>query len=127
MSKYQEMKEMIIEKVRAALNKSKQEDALNFDEIPEFTLEVPREKAHGDFAANVALLMAKATKKPPRVIGELIKDHMDMTDGKLAKVEVAGPGFINFYLDKSWLYDSLCAMVKAGDQYGKSNAGGGKK
>lgn len=118
---------MIIEKVRAALNKSKQEDALNFDEIPEFTLEVPREKAHGDFAANVALLMAKATKKPPRVIGELIKDHMDMTDGKLAKVEVAGPGFINFYLDKSWLYDSLCAMVKAGDQYGKSNAGGGEK
>ncbi len=105
---------MVIE----ALEKAKSEGMLNFTEIPEFLIEVPREKEHGDFACNVALLMARQAKQAPRLIAEMLLELIE-TDGRpVEKIEIAGAGFINFFLDRSWLYEIPLLVHKHRNKYG---------
>src|SRR5438270_7624069 len=80
----------------------------------ELTVEVPRERSHGDFAANVALQLAKAGKRKPREIAEEIAAELEQAGvPHLDHVEVAGPGFLNFHLAPTWLHDVLRAVVTA--------------
>ena len=72
-------------------------------EIPEFTIETPRDKGHGDYAVNIAMLLARSAKEAPRLIAEKIINEINKESLGAEKVELAGPGFINFYLDKSYL------------------------
>ena len=99
---------MVIE----ALEKSKSMGLIKFDQIPEFLIEVPREKEHGDFACNVALLMARQARQAPRVIAEVLVELMETSGRPVEKVEIAGAGFINFS-DRSWLYEIPLMVYKS--------------
>ena len=89
-------------------------------------LEIPKEKAHGDFASNLAMLLAKELRMPPRKIAEAIEAHINK-DSLIEKTEVAGAGFINFYLSNSWLYPVMQHIEEMGKDYGKIDFGKGKK
>ncbi len=101
--------------------------ALTFAALPDYVLEVPREKVHGDFAANIAMLLAKEAKMAPRKIAEIIVQHIHTQHTWIDKIEIAGPGFINFYLNHTWLYEVLPLVIEQGDYYGRSEFGAGKK
>lgn len=117
----------IIRAINDAAEKARAEGKLGYDTLPEFVLEVPREKEHGDFATNIAMLLSRQAKMAPRQIAEIITGHME-TDGTwVAKTEIAGPGFINFHLDYKWVYDVFPQIMDQGDSYGNSTTGGGKK
>ena len=89
-------------------------------------LEVPKDKQHGDFACNIAMVLAKALRMPPRAIAEAIVAEIS-TDGDIEKVEVAGAGFINFYLSNARLYNVMEAIENEGKDYGRIDMGKGKK
>ena len=96
-------------------------------ECPDFVVEKPREKAHGDFAVNAAMMLARPAKMAPAVIaGELIS-RMNFSGTYIEKAETAGPGFINFTLKKDYLYDAISLAEEMGENYGKQNIGNGKK
>lgn len=89
-------------------------------------LEVPKDKSHGDFACNIAMVLAKQLHTAPRVIAEAIAENIN-ADGIVKEVNVAGAGFINFYLNPSWLYETMKAIEEQGENYGKIDLGKGKK
>lgn len=97
------------------------------DEIPAIVLEVPKEKAHGDFATNAAMQLSRIAKKNPRQIAEEILGKLDHGKAGIEKAEVAGPGFINFTLSKSYLYPILLQVYRDGENYGRTGLGQGKK
>ncbi len=89
-------------------------------------LEVPKDEQHGDFACNIAMLLAKELRMPPRKIAEAIAAGIE-TGGEIEKVEVAGAGFINFYLSNARLYNVMSEIEEKGSDYGKIEMGKGKK
>ena len=66
--------------------------------LPPFAVEIPADKSHGDFAANTAMVCAKALRMPPRKIAEMICENLELEGTIFEKAEVAGPGFLNFFL-----------------------------
>ena len=84
--------------------------------LPEVQLTVPPKKEFGDFASNFAMQSARALRCNPRVLAQYIVDNLDCPYVK--KAEIAGPGFINFYLNPDWVYDMLARIVEAGENYG---------
>ena len=96
-------------------------------EIPAVLLETPKDKSHGDYSTNMAMQLARIAKKAPRQIAEAIQENMDLSKGSVEKIDIAGPGFINFYMNNSYLTDLVPAVLQAGDQYGRSDAGKGEK
>jgi arginyl-tRNA synthetase len=99
----------------------------NKSEIPEVVLETPKEKAHGDYATNMAMQLARVAKKAPRMIAEELVSHLNKERASVEKVEIAGPGFINFFMDNSYLREVVSTALQAGDTYGQTNVGGGKR
>lgn len=100
---------------------------LKYNEIPDFVVEVPREKEHGDFASNIALVLAKEAKMPPREVGSVILEYLDTAFTFVEDTDIAGPGFINFKLRPSWLYPALETADRKDKAFGCSNIGQGKK
>jgi arginyl-tRNA synthetase len=96
-------------------------------QIPAVILETPKEKAHGDYSTNMAMQLARVAKKAPRQIAEQLIENFDKSKASIEKIEIAGPGFINFYMDNSYLTDLIPAILEAGDNYGESNVGNGQK
>lgn len=117
------IKGALVQAAQAAKNSGR----LDFQSLPDFVLEVPREKRHGDFAANLAMLLARQAKKSPRQIAEILVEHFPADGTWVKSVEVAGPGFINFKLDKGWLYQVIPLVLSQGKNYGRTNVGGGMK
>ena len=97
------------------------------EELPEVVLEVPKDKAHGDFATNMAMQLARIAKKAPRAIADELVANFDKSKASIAKVEIAGPGFINFYMDNAYLTDLVPTVIKADKDYGRTEHGGNKK
>lgn len=95
--------------------------------IPDFNIEKPANSTNGDFSANVALAGAKAFKKAPRVIAECIKNNLDLNGTLFDRVEIAGPGFLNFYLSDRYYSEIVKDVMNKGEDYGKSDFGKGKK
>jgi len=96
-------------------------------EIPNFVLETPRDKAHGDFATNIAMQLARIARKAPRQIAEEIVAEINQAEASIEKIDIAGPGFINFYMKSDYLGDLVHHVLEAGDDYGKTADGKGKK
>ncbi|MBT2681809.1 arginine--tRNA ligase [Bacillus sp. ISL-35] len=96
-------------------------------QIPAVILETPKEKAHGDYSTNMAMQLARVAKKAPRQIAEQLIENFDKNKASIEKIEIAGPGFINFYMDNSYLTDLIPAILEAGDNYGESKVGNGQK
>ncbi|RJX19130.1 MAG: arginine--tRNA ligase [Ammonifex sp.] len=94
-------------------------------EMPEFVVSSPREEKFGDFSTNVAMQLAKPTRRPPREVAAVILEHFDYQRCSwVEKAEIAGPGFINFYLRAGWLNEALRQIILAGEGYGRSTIGG---
>lgn len=96
-------------------------------EIPAFTIEVPKDKGNGDYAINLAMMLARAAKSAPRAIAENIAANLKANELGATKIEIAGPGFINFYLDKSYLYNVMAEIEEEKEAYGNVNVADGKK
>jgi arginyl-tRNA synthetase len=97
------------------------------EEVPAFALEVPKDKAHGDFSTNAAMQLTKIAKRNPRQIAEAIVEALNTERAHVEKVEIAGPGFINFYMNKHYLHQIVPQVLQQGDQYGHINAGQGQR
>lgn len=123
-------REEIKTKLAAALAQAIEAGLVPEVEIPDFTIEVPREKEHGDFAANLALVLAKPARMSSReiagIIERTINENLERADTFIRKVEVAGPGFLNFFLHPAWLYAALEDIALRGSSYGHTTHGGGK-
>ena len=127
MSWVKKTKENIYNMLTDAAMAAKANGQLNIETIPDFVVEIPRDKTHGDFAANIAMLLAKQARKAPRMIAQDIIDNLK-TDGTYVEaVEIAGAGFINFRLKENWLTDGLKDAIAQGENYGNSDYGQGKK
>jgi arginyl-tRNA synthetase len=127
MSILSDKKEQIYFAIVNALKQAKVKGQLEFKELPDFTLEIPREKAHGDFATNVAMLLSKENRMAPRQIAQIILNNFANIQQYVEKIEIAGPGFINFYLGTDWLYEVLPLVIKEDKRYGCSDLGQGKR
>lgn len=92
-----------------------------------FIIEVPSNKANGDYSSNIAMACAKCFKKAPRVIAQSIADHIDLSDTLFEKTEIAGPGFLNFFLSQAYYSEIVKDVFACGEDYGKSNYGEGKR
>lgn len=121
------VKGQIIDTISAAAYKAKHEEKLNFENLPDFVLEVPREKEHGDFATNIAMLLARQAKISPRQVAETLSSYITTEGTWVAKAEIAGPGFINFYLNNNWVFDVLPQIERQESEYGNSDIGQGKQ
>lgn len=97
------------------------------DQIPDVILEIPKEKAHGDYSTNMAMQLARVAKKAPRMIAEALIENFDHSKASIEKIELAGPGFINFYMNNSYLTDLIPTVLQAGEKYGETTIGGGQK
>ncbi len=95
--------------------------------VPPFKIEVPADKSHGDFASNIAMASAKALHMPPRAIAELLTEALFFENTYFARAEIAGPGFMNFFLEKRWFSDTVQAVLNEKDDYGRSEGGKGKR
>ncbi|MFZ7125759.1 MAG: arginine--tRNA ligase [Desulfobacterales bacterium] len=121
------MKETLKQMIAAAALKAHESSLLPSGDLPEVEIEEPKADAHGDFSTNLAMTMAKAQKMAPRRIAESILQHLDDPGGVIEKTDVAGPGFINFYLKPSAWLPVLHAVHREGMKYGSSRMGEGKK
>ncbi len=121
------MKQKISEIIEAALIRAHGAGALPSPAFPPVMVEEPRVEAHGDFSTNIAMVMAKVQKMAPRKIAEGIIDHLADPDGVLLRTEIAGPGFINFFIAPTAWLPVLDWIHEAGDRYGASIVGGGRK
>jgi arginyl-tRNA synthetase len=100
-------------------------EALGFPEV-EVALERPRDDAHGDLATNVALQLAPRLKRPPRAVAQDLIQRLALPEGVVSKVEIAGPGFINFWLAGDAVADALRLVLEAGAAWGRSGDGAGR-
>ncbi|WP_338553989.1 arginine--tRNA ligase [Paenibacillus sp. KS-LC4] len=120
--------EQLYEQVKAAIADAAVAGGLAArEELPAFVLEVPKDKEHGDLATNAAMQLTKLAKKNPRMIAETIIANLDYVKASIQSAEIAGPGFINFRMDKSYLYDVVGEVVSGGDSYGRTHIGAGKR
>lgn len=127
MNPVENIKAYLEETIVSALKEAKEQGRINFNIIPDFLIEVPREKGHGDFACNIAMLMAREARMAPRQIAETILQMIDLKKLRhVEKIESAGPGFINIFLSNDWLYDIPELLVKLGEKYGFNGQGRGK-
>jgi len=120
------MKDRLRRQIGDALQSCFDNDVLHSGVIPEVQIEVPGNPEHGDFSSNLAMTMARAEKKAPRQIAEALVAALGDCDF-LSKVEIAGPGFINFTLVPTCWYEVLDDITTKGDQYGFSQFGQGRK
>ncbi len=95
--------------------------------LPDYVIEIPAEREHGDFAANAAMVSARALRLPPRKIAELIVEHISLNGTMFDRVEIAGPGFLNFFLSNEFYVEVLKDVRTLGEEYGHSDYGQGKK
>lgn len=127
----EQMRSKISAAIAAAVEKAQQNGALPQTDAPlqikeRIRIEVPKDKEHGDFACNIAMMLAKPLRSNPRAIAEAIVSCIE-PDSDIDKIEVAGAGFINFYLNSSWLYEVLNQVEVQGDDYGRIDIGKGRR
>lgn len=115
------------EKILDALGRAIANGELPAEPIPDFIIEKPSNSANGDFSTNVAMAGAKAFKKAPRIISENIVNNLDLEGSLFDRAEIAGPGFINFFLSQQYYTEILKDIAAKGEDYGKSDYGKNKK
>ncbi len=111
----------------AALNAQKNGDLKEPEALPPFTVESPASREHGDYAVNAALVWAKSFGKAPRMIAEALLKSADFSGSYIEKCEIAGPGFINFFLNDGYYADIVADIAEKGNAYGRSDYGKGKR
>ena len=117
------LRTLIIEAIGKAITAGQ----LPSEPIPDFTIEVPADRSHGDWATNVAMVSAKAFKLAPRKIAEAVASHIVLDNSYFKSCEIAGPGFLNFFLNEQFYVDVVKEVIAEGDNYGHSDFGQNKK
>lgn len=110
-----------------AVNTATDKGDLPEAQMPKFIIEKPADKKNGDFSSNIAMAGARAYHQAPRAIAEAIVKNFNFDDGYIDRCEIAGPGFINFYLSDKYYSEILKDVVESGDSYGRSDYGEGKR
>ncbi len=95
--------------------------------IPDIFLQSPNNSSFGDLSSNAAMVLAAQAKKPPRRVAQMILDHLELGYNQIDHVEIAGPGFINFFLANGWWYQVLEEIYRAREDYGRQDLGKGEK
>jgi arginyl-tRNA synthetase len=121
------MKQQLYNLLQQALRDCYQQGVLASGLVPEFTLEVPGRSDHGDFATNLALQLAKPEKMPPRKVAEALVAVLGETTEIWSRLEIAGPGFINFHLTPACWYAVLEQILHDSADYGRNQTGAGRK
>lgn len=111
-----DIKDTLAAAIKAAAQKAIDSGKLKPGTLPEVMLEVPPQKEFGDFATNFAMQSARSLHCAPRQIAQAIVDNLDCAS--VEKMEIAGPGFINFYLKQNWTAELLSGILAAGENYG---------
>lgn len=125
MSTAAQLKELLAARIRASLEQAVDDGVLQIEEIPDIQLETPRDRSHGDFASNIAMILAKPARMAPRAIAQIIVERLH--GPLIEKVDIAGPGFINFFLSNQWLFDLLKLVHHQSRDFGASAAGEGQR
>ena len=120
-------KEQIKNIIFSAANKAIADGALENAELRDFTIEVPKDRANGDYAINAAMVWSRLFKKAPRQIAEILMANASFEGTYIEKYEIAGPGFINFYLSQKYYADIVLDVEDKKEAYGRSNFGEGKR
>jgi arginyl-tRNA synthetase len=120
-------KEQIREILGQTLEQARSQGELNFQTLPAFEVEAPKQAEHGDLATNLAMVLTKQAKMPPRKIAEIIIKNLAAPEGMLQKVEIAGPGFINFFIEESYWRQVIPEIHQMGPAYGNNGLGRGQK
>lgn len=123
----QAAKEQVSVLTQAAYEKAAAAGLLPGDAVVNATVEIPKDVSHGDYASSFAMAGSKALRQPPRSIAQIIEDHLDLNGSYFDKVEIAGPGFLNFTLGAKWFGDVLSDIEREGQTYGGSDEGHGEK
>lgn len=118
-----EIKEIVLN----ALGRLIAEGKLPAEPLPPFAVEIPNDKAHGDFSCNAALVSAKTFKQNPRNVAAMIVENAVLEGGSFEKIELAGPGFLNFFVSRAWFSETVNAVLSEKEDYGKTEDGKGKK
>jgi arginyl-tRNA synthetase len=121
------MKQHLADLISTAVRKAHEAGRLPSAEFPAVELEEPKMDAHGDFATNFAMLSARAQKMAPRKIAEVLVDHLEDSDHLLERVEIAGPGFINFFVRPEAWAPWVERVLTQGRVFGASDLGRGQK
>ncbi|HKI51156.1 MAG TPA: arginine--tRNA ligase [Geothermobacteraceae bacterium] len=121
------MKQQLRRNLQQALQDCYRRGVLESGVMPDFTLEVPGRADHGDFATNLAMMLAKPEKKAPRQVAEALVQSLGERSDIWSRLTIAGPGFINFHLAPGCWYAALRRIHDLGSAYGKSRYGGGRK
>lgn len=121
------VKNTLTDIINEALADCGRKGLLRVKEVPDVELEIPKIQEHGDFSTNIAMILASKEKKSPVSIANAIANTIRERDTVLAKVEVAGPGFINFFMANDYWYNSLKDIEKRSNSFWKSRIGEGKK
>lgn len=120
------MKQLVEQLLSEALDALKATGKIPADITPDIKVERTKDTSHGDFATNIALVLAKACRQPPRQVAELLVGLIS-THASLEKVEIAGPGFINFFMHKDELSKVIGDVLNKKEQFGQTNLGQGQK
>ena len=113
-----------VDQIRAELIRAARSLGASDDVDP--LLERPRDPAHGDWATNLAMVLARPLKSKPREIAERLRDAMKLEDAGVSSIDVAGPGFLNFRLDAGRIASGVRNIIEANESFGRSNTGGGR-
>lgn len=123
----EDAKAQVKEIIMGALGRLVAEGKIPSEPLPPFQVTIPADNSHGDFSANTALVSAKALKSNPRAIAQMITEAAVLDGTDFSKIEVAGPGFLNFFIGGSWFEGVVRNAVAMGDDYGKTDLGKGKR
>jgi arginyl-tRNA synthetase len=121
------MKTKLDELLKAALKKCFETGKLKETSLPEYVIEVPNNSAHGHFATNLPMVLASSQRKRPRDLATVIVENLEDADKLIERVEIAGPGFINFTITPRQWQTLLADILALGDGYGQSSMGAGQK
>lgn len=122
----EDTKSALRQAVAAACQKAMADGVLPEAELPDFVIETPKDEKNGDFSTNVAMQLTRIMRQNPRKIAEAIVGGIALPE-LIDHIDIAGPGFINFYLVNHWLHKVLPAIQQEDADYGKSNAGNGER
>ena len=114
--------------IRSSMEKAMAAGQLPQAELPNYTVEIPGDTSHGDFATNAAMVSARSFRNAPAKIAAILLENMDFsTVSYVEKAEIAGPGFINFFVKDAWFAATVSGILEAGKDYGRSDYGKGEK
>ncbi|MCI9352905.1 MAG: arginine--tRNA ligase, partial [Lawsonibacter sp.] len=123
----QSAKDQVAELTQAAYERAAAGGVLPAGAEVKATIEIPKDTTHGDYASSFAMAGARALHMAPRAIAQTIVDNLELEDSYFQKVEIAGPGFLNFTLGPKWYGEVLSAIETRGPDYGSGAEGAGRK